>query len=158
MDYLFLIAIATIVGAWYVAKRDLTAAAAMRQSPAAQEIKELRETVEQLISVLEERAGEAEKRLQALIQRAEQIERVGSVRPAAEPFDNEPAPVAASEDMSASAAVTVGKPSPPDRYAPVYALVDEGIDNVAEIARRTGLGQAEVGLVLSLRPRSGANN
>ena len=45
-------------------------------------------------------------------------------------------------------------PSRPDpRYAPVYALLDDGLTDPQEIARQTGLGQGEVDLILSLRAR-----
>ena len=41
----------------------------------------------------------------------------------------------------------------PELYLQVYALSDGGMDDVVEIARRTGLGQSEVEMVLSLRDR-----
>jgi len=50
--------------AWYAAKRDLNATAARAQSPSLEEMRELRETVEGLIAVLEQKAAEIEDRLQ----------------------------------------------------------------------------------------------
>jgi len=38
-------------------------------------------------------------------------------------------------------------------HAPLYALLEEGVTDPAEIARRTGLGRGEVDLILSLRAR-----
>jgi len=38
-------------------------------------------------------------------------------------------------------------------HASLYALLDEGVTDPAEIARRTGLGRGEVDLILSLRAR-----
>ncbi len=146
--------------AWYVAKRDLTAAAAMKQSPALAELRELRETVEQLISVLEEKAEAAEKRLALRIAKAD-----GISAPAAreEPMSAEPPKDAyaaamdavreAHEQAASQPEAAVAPPKAPDRYQQVYELEDAGIAEPAEIARQTGLGLAEVSLVLSLRPR-----
>lgn len=45
--------------------------------------------------------------------------------------------------------------TPPEdpRYAPLYALWEQGVTDPAELVRRTGLGRGEVDLILSLRGR-----
>jgi hypothetical protein len=156
VDFFQFALLVAIIAAWYFAKRDLTAAAALRQSPAVAEMKELRETVEQLIGVLEQRAAAAEKRLATLIAFANQA--VASERPSSAPARSNSSPESTVPESdhgsdAAPSAVPSAPPSPPNRYQQVYDLEDAGVTEPAEIARQTGLGLAEVSLVLSLRPR-----
>ncbi|HEY3331291.1 MAG TPA: hypothetical protein VGK19_14780 [Capsulimonadaceae bacterium] len=173
MDYLvnvleFLVLI-FIAMAWYIAKRDLTAAAALKHTSTANEIRELRETVEQIIVVLEERASAAEARLEAIIGRASTVEKQLSAVlqqplrtwPTADekPLEMEATQPVGEDAMDVPqiprkrAGKSLSKQPADDRYQAVYDLADAGVSDVAEIARQTGLGQAEVSLVLNLRPR-----
>lgn len=185
-----------IVYAFLSARRDLNAEAAKKRAASEAELKELRETVEQLITVLEQKAGAAERRLQTLVERASRT----APDQAQEPSQASPAPPLAFEPSSPSmpatqlntlaippsvdfksklaasvaastqaikAAQASEKPEPnqgagpaesassdSDPYAKVYALADSGVGDASEIAKRTGLGEAEVAMVLSLRPGS----
>lgn len=56
-----------------------------------------------------------------------------------------------SERMTRAAAEAASAPDP--QYAPVYALLDEGVTDAQEITRRTGLSRGEVDLILGLRAR-----
>jgi hypothetical protein len=201
MEYLVLffeIALAFfIVFAWWTAKHDLNAEASKNRAASESELKELRETVEQLITVLEQKAGAAERRLQGLTERASRLVSDSPREPDASPV-SAPIPIASepsSSSMPATQLNTLAIPSSDgfesklaasiaastdaikaaqvseqstsgnetgmqfedvvstvDPYAKVYALVDSGVSDASEIAKQTGLGQAEVAMVLSLRP------
>jgi hypothetical protein len=70
----FVVSLVLIYIAWQAAKRDLSAAAVREQSPSLSEMRELRETLEGLIAVLEEKASEIEGRLNRQFDRLEVIE------------------------------------------------------------------------------------
>lgn len=145
---------------WWLARRDLTRHAIERHTPAVQEWEQLQETVEMLIADLERRAthaeqrvAEAERRLEAAERRLEQ-----GIPAAAEThlpsYDLLRAPEPSAPGAGSPPTSWETEDSAHDaRYAPVYALADSGVSDLAEIARRTGLGQGEVGLILSLRAR-----
>ncbi|MDQ2688184.1 MAG: hypothetical protein M3Y28_09990 [Armatimonadota bacterium] len=134
--------------AWWLARRDLSARAAQAQTPALAEWERLREAVETLIADLERRAEAAEGRI------AEAEQRLGAVKPNAMPN-------VVGEALVTSMPAPMFVPMPDtqqmehdERYAPAYALADSGVTDAGEIARRTGLGQGEVELILGLRARS----
>ncbi len=58
----------------------------------------------------------------------------------------ETAPIRAESARRSAAA-------PDPQYAPVYALMEAGVTDPQEVARRTGLSRGEVDLILSLRAR-----
>ena len=129
--------------AWWLARRDLSARAAQAQAPQSAEWERLREAVETLIADLERRAAAAEGRIAA----AEQ--RLGG----AEPSERHPANREMRVDDVPTRAPDSQQAEHEERYAPAYALADDGVTDAAEIARRTGLGQGEVELILGLRAR-----
>lgn len=146
--------------AWWLARRDLSARAAQAQAPATAEWERLRETVETLIAELERRAGAAEQRMAAVEQRVNRVE-ARSITPPAMPtappsggWGVATGPALPEASTAAAAPLTQAqKAAHEERYAPVYALVDSGVTDEAEIARQTGLGQGEVNLILGLRRR-----
>jgi hypothetical protein len=125
----FLVLGATAVLFW-VARRDL----ASRMSPPAPVLQST-EDLEQLCGTLETLVTDLSQRLTAL----EQAARV-TVLPVS----------AALPSVPRASAATV---APNAQYAPVYALLDEGVSEASEIARRTGLSRGEVDLILGLRAR-----
>lgn len=129
--------------AWWLARRDLSARAAQAQAPETAEWERLREAVETLIADLERRAAAAEGRI-AL---AEQ--RLGG----AEPGERRPASPEAYVAAAPAGVPSSQQAEHEERYAPAYALADAGVTDAGEIARRTGLGQGEVELILGLRAR-----
>lgn len=138
--------------AWWLARRDLSARAAQAQAPAVAEWERLQEAVETLIADLERRAEAAEGRI------AEAERRLSAARPSAMPNtmpNTMPNAMseAPTEAMPASVPNTEQREHE-ERYAPAYALADSGVSDAGEIARRTGLGQGEVELILGLRDRS----
>ena len=209
VEFLLLLFIAML---WYLAWRSLTATAIQKQVPAVAELKELRETIEHLIAILEERATSAETRLQeaeerlgALIEEANAIRLQALVPPPLQPApapepaalvdeeadesrgpevepdspgDAKPPAVEAAPQVALPVRPrnrdkkTIRRPAPPkvelpapdpkpveteperkDPYARVYELIDSGITDRVEIARRTGFGLSEIELVLTMRPR-----
>jgi uncharacterized coiled-coil protein SlyX len=200
--------LAFTVYAWHTAKKDLTATAAKGRAADESTMKELRETIEQLITVLEQKAGQSERRLQTLIDRAAKLAPDNAAQPQpttppvegkstpkkAKPIAPEPksasmpgtqlntmafpsaegdfhnklaASIAASaeaikaalpenealESATSQPAVAL-ESNQSDPYSKVYTLYDSGVQDLSELARQTGLGYAEVSMVLSLRPRN----
>ena len=142
----FLVLAATAALFWR-ARRDL-ASRAGSPSPAAHSTEEL----EQLCGTLEALVTDLSRRLSVL-------ERQGSSLPAeissvgarlAAPTLSA-APLSAAPVRAESAAISA--PAPDPQYAPVYALMEAGVTDPQEVARRTGLSRGEVDLILSLRAR-----
>ena len=125
----FLVLGATAVLFW-VARRDL----ASRTVPSAPPLQNT-EDLEQLCGTLETLVTDLSQRLTAL----EQAARVPALPVSSAPFS-----------LPRTPAATV---APNAQYAPVYALLDEGVSEASEIARRTGLSRGEVDLILGLRAR-----
>jgi len=149
---------------WWLARRDLSARAASLHAPAVADLENLQAVIEALTADLEFRAEAAEQRIRDAEQRLAMIvARERPLAPSSGGIGEEPEG-AAREEGAASSARTSGSPElgragnvaglPEDeRYAPVHALLAEGITDAGEIARRTGLGQGEVLLLLGLRER-----
>ncbi len=117
---------------WWIARRDLNARAAETNLSRSAEWRTLRSTIEDLITLLEQRAEAAEQRLAAAERRVAAL--VEEARRLPDPM---PLPALAEDE----------------KYAPVYALAASGMTDTTEIARRTGLGRGEVQLLLDLRAR-----
>ncbi len=128
---------------WWLARRDL----ASRPAPPAAVQADTRE-LEQLCVTLEALVTDLAARLEAVEAR---LQRDGGT-PLAAPFL---APVPSSAVMPPVPTARVSTPAEPESaaHAPLYALLDAGVTDPAEIARRTGLGRGEVDLILSLRAR-----
>lgn len=125
----FLVLGATAVLFW-VARRDL----ASRIAPPIPTLQGT-EDLEQLCGTLETLVTDLSQRLRAL----EQAALLPALPVSAAPLSLPRIPEA-----------TV----PPNaQYAPVYALLDEGVSEATEIVRRTGLSRGEVDLILGLRAR-----
>ena len=153
---------------WWIARRDLAARAAPPALPApAEDTAAQMAELEQLCATLEALVTSLARRLNAVEKAAAErlsAERLSAEWPSAERPSLEPQ---AAERPHAEAAsilpLRVAEPLPPasvpaeplpdPRYAPVYALVRDGISDPVEIARLTGLGRGEVELILSLRDR-----
>ena len=58
-----------------------------------------------------------------------------------------------SVDVVRSPPTEPGPLAPDPRYAPVFALLAEGVTNAEEVVRRTGLSRGEVDLILGLHAR-----
>ena len=144
---------------WWIARRDLAARAAS-PLPAPAETHEL----EQLCATLEALVTDLSRRLERLEEQQDerQPNDIGA-RFIAPPVAAAPSGAMAAQDAipfmqgTAISAPAQKKPEPDDtqeaRYAPVYALLDEGVTASEEIARRTGLSRGEIDLILSLRAR-----
>jgi Flp pilus assembly CpaE family ATPase len=117
---------------WYAAKRDLTAASVRAQSPMADELREMRDAVEGLIAILEQKAAEIEDRLQAQFARLEEIEKAGASR-------SDAALKSVAADRSADAK-PVADLSPIGR---ALELMSQGGD-ARSVAESTGLTLAEI--------------
>jgi len=126
----FLVLGATAVLFW-VARRDL----ASRAVPAAP-MPQNAEDLEQLCATLETLVTDLSSRLTALEQSAR-------------------TPLVPTQAVGSGAFRTENAEAvPPNaQYAPVYALLDAGVTEAAEISRRTGLSRGEVDLILGLRAR-----
>ena len=133
--------------AWWLARRDLSARAAQAQAPANAEWERLHEAVETLIADLERRAAAAEGRI------AEAERRFNALGPS-EASERHHEAWAAPVGQAPAPASNAPQAEHEERYAPAYALADAGVSDAGEIARRTGLGQGEVELILGLRARS----
>lgn len=126
--------LAATAALFWFARRDLAARAAPAAAPPA-DTREL----EQLCATLETLVTDLARRLDAL-ERRDPL--AAGVLPAVG------APLAAPSPAAEM------RPSVPDpRHLPLYALLDEGVSDAAEIARRTGLARGEIELILSLRAR-----
>ncbi len=184
---LLLLLLCFIFVAWWAARRDLNAAAAMKHSATLTELSEVQETVERLISVLDAKAAEVENRLAASVTKMRGVIHEAETQPHPDPEQVSDADGSASssiDDMlSAKYAdraqisregtqradvACAGLPTSQvqlhnsgsidgSRYAAVYALADEGIVDAIEIARRSGMGLAEVQMVLEFRHRRNAD-
>jgi len=124
---------------WWLARRDLRSRPAPPVPAAQADTREL----EQLCVTLEALVTDMAGRLEAVERR---LERTGGAPLAAPPLDVSsspappPPPQAPAEPEAAS-------------HAALSALLEAGVTDPAEIARRTGLGRGEVDLILSLRAR-----
>jgi hypothetical protein len=149
---------------WWLARRDL----ASRPAPpllAAPEA-DTRE-LEQLCATLETLVTDLAGRLEVLEQRLQEGVGARFIAPSSPPSPseqvrNEPEQVRNEEGAMNRAPTGPFCPSSPPStvvepeiasHASLYALLDEGVTDPAEIARRTGLGRGEVDLILSLRAR-----
>ena len=154
---------------WWLARRDLSS----RPAPPAVPVGDTRE-LEQLCATLEALVTDLAGRL-AAVERQVAISLIRSpVQGAAEGSGQEeqseegrgnPAPTgngvgAGFPRPPALSSSTPARPTPEPKselenasHTALYALLDEGVTDPAEIARRTGLGRGEVDLILSLRAR-----
>ena len=122
---------------WWLARRDL----ASRPAPQAdtQELEQLCATLEALVTDL---AG----RVEAMERRKESRENPAPMPP--------PVGAGFSRPLVLSDVAAPPLPEPESAsHVSLYALLDEGVTDPAEITRRTGLGRGEVDLILSLRAR-----
>ena len=147
---------------WWIARRDLAARVlpTVPPAPAADttELEELCATLETLVTSLAQRVDAVEAAVSKNGPAAEPAPSRPAAepapsRPAAEPAPSRPAAEPAPSRPAENDAILHAEPAPDPRYAPVYALLDAGIFDPVEIARRTGLGRGEVELLLSLRGR-----
>ncbi|MDR3710903.1 MAG: hypothetical protein P4L33_21590 [Capsulimonadaceae bacterium] len=69
-----------------------------------------------------------------------------------------PAPAPAAKEEPPTKPAPDETKTPADPYAKVYELVDQGVTDRTEIARRTGFGVSEIDLVLTMRPRTAPPN
>lgn len=137
---LFVLCLTALV--WWLARRDLIRRTLEARGPALAEWERLRGTVEELILDLERRAAAAEQRItDAELRLSSSDMRIIS----AVPPELGKVLSAISRDAQQEAHET--------RFAPVYALLDQGETDAAEIARRTGLARGEIELILGLRAR-----
>lgn len=130
---------------WWLARRDLAARPAPPVAPQAdtQEMEQLCATLEALVTDL---AG----RVEALERRMER-RKGGQGNPAPMPS---PVGMRSPHPLVLSDVAAPPLPEPESAsHASLYALLDEGVTDPAEITRRTGLGRGEVDLILSLRAR-----
>lgn len=131
--------------AWWLARRDLSARAAQSQAPAIAEWERLRDAVETLIADLERRAAAAEGRI------ADAEGRLRGAAPRGRQDEGFRPPV---NDDAPTRETGLHQAEHEESYAPVYAMADAGVSDAGEIARKTGLGQGEVELILGLRART----
>lgn len=160
---------------WWLARRDLASRLAS-PAPAApgadtRELEQLCATLEALVTDLAHRLEAVERRV-AEISDAPGTASAGLLSSGSRSTTGEVSAVALSStpegfSLSSSPALlgpglsgSAAGPAPGPRaesegasHAPLYALLDEGVTDPAEIARRTGLGRGEVDLILSLRAR-----
>jgi hypothetical protein len=139
-----------MIAAWWGARRDLINIATAQQTPTLEKIEQLRASVDALLDELDQKVAEIEDRIVAV-----------SALPVKEPEIKSPVQKAAKKiEAPASEPKRIPfsdnglMPIPhtaETRYDEVYTLSDAGVD-VEDIARRTGLGSAEVEMVISLRP------
>ncbi len=151
---------------WWLARRDLASRPAppVPADPPADP-----QELEQLCATLEALVTDLARRLEAIEQRPQQGVGARLIAPSPPPAPMSPAlPEQGKEEGGAMnhaptllAAIRPLAPAPPEpaanpgsaSHAALYALLDEGVTDPAEIARRTGLGRGEVDLILSLRAR-----
>lgn len=149
---------------WWLARRDLGARPAPPAAPETdtQELEQLCVTLEALVTDLA-------RRLEAIERGPQQGVGARLIAPSSPPAPISPALLEQGEEEDTIihaptlvAAVRPPAPAPPEpaaanpgsaAHAHLYALLDEGVTDPAEIARRTGLGRGEVDLILSLRAR-----
>lgn len=138
---------------WWLARRDLGSRPASPPPTAQADAREL----EQLCMTLEALVTDLTVRMEAAEQ---QLQQAGASLAAPAPVPApRPAPVPATSVLPPSASFPVLSQDPPAAepeiaaHAPLYALLEAGVTDPAEITRRTGLGRGEVDLILSLRAR-----
>lgn len=158
MQYLFqFIVLGFTAAVWWLARRDLARRGAAMSGPAIQEWERLQETVQTLIADLERRATVAEQRVAAAEQRMAEAEKRLTIAgpPAARDWETPPASPPAPEPppVEEPPYFEAEQAAHEERYAPVYALTEAGVTDIAEIVRRTGLGHGEVELILGLHAR-----
>jgi len=124
---------------WF-ARRDLAARAAPASADT-QELEQLCETLEALVTDLAGRLERVERQIAQEVPESLRSKRANKMQ--VSPVLKEPEPVKEMEPDEL----------PDTRYAPVYALLDEGMTDPQEISRQTGLSRGEVDLILSLRAR-----
>jgi hypothetical protein len=135
MEWFQIFVLALTVLVWWLARRDLVRRSLEARGPAMAEWERLRGNVDALIADLERRAAAAEQRITDAEQRLSGTE----IRP----MHRENAPPRVDANQAAHDLL----------YAPVYALLDIGVTDAAEIVRRTGLTRGEIDLILDLRAR-----
>jgi len=154
---------------WWFARRDL---ASRSVPPPATEAQADTRELEQLCVTLEALVTDLAQRLEAVEQRPQEGAGARFIAPSLTAPVSPPAPLlpvlpeqganeqGANEQGAMYRAPTgLSDPAPPGlgaggaSHAPLYALLDEGVTDPAEIVRRTGLGRGEVDLILSLRAR-----
>ena len=139
---------------FWIARRDLASRAAVSpplNSAGTEELEQLCATLEALVTDLSRRLTALEQKEQVFLAPAEVktslLEQAVSEAIA-------PPVLPADEAMPRGEPVAAGRIPPPDpQYAPVYALIEAGITDAQEVARRTGLSHGEVDLILGLRTR-----
>ena len=131
---------------WWIARRDLAARVPPPVPPAMLSQAADTSELEQLCATLETLATSLARRLDA-------VEAAQSAASFSGPADapSLAAPEALGSPEPISQPELMSQPDP--RYAPVYALLDAGVSDPAEIARQTQLSRGEVDLILSLRGR-----
>jgi hypothetical protein len=137
------------LAAWWAARRDLMSLAETQQTPTLEKIEMLRETVEQLLAQLDLKLSEIDERGQSITSaKADAPKRTRDVM-----LGKHVAPMLQPIEAIVEEEPVKPRSTADSRYEAVYALADSGI-SLEEIARRTGLGSAEVDMVISLRPVS----
>ncbi len=151
---------------WWLARRDLTSRPAPPVPIAQADAHELEQLCVTLAALVTDLTG----RMEAMEQRLQEGVGTTLAAPASSVAPSLPTPPAPKEAMPKEAMpMEAGAASsPPTRsfsplaaaaepeiaaHAPLFALLDAGITDPAEITRRTGLGRGEVELILSLRAR-----
>ncbi len=140
---------------WWLARRDLKARPAPPQAAGPLDLEPLLATLETVVTDLARRLDRVERQ----IAEGTHLPRFAGTPPEAGgggglgmmalPF---PPPVSGRGGEERAGVGSLDEPQDA-RYAPVYALLDEGITDPQDIARRTGLSRGEVDLILSLRGR-----
>jgi hypothetical protein len=135
---------------WWLARRDLMSIAETQQTPTLDKIEELRTSVNELLTQLDIKLADIEEKAQLAVQfKPEPTKRQKETR------DSKPLVVStkpAVEERPTVVTDTVpDQPVTDTRYEQVFALANAGMKS-DEIARLTGLGSAEVEMVISLRP------
>ncbi len=144
---------------WWLARRDLASRAAAAP-PAPPETAEL----EQVIATLEALVTDLSRRLERVERQTILPGNETPLYPKKPPHPNRPSGLREADGILSSVPEGLSPSRPalsvPDiepartedaHYAPIYALLDEGITDPQEIVRRTGLSRGEIDLILSLR-------
>lgn len=148
---------------FWLARRDLAARAAPTAPADTQELEQLCETLEAIVTDLSGRLERVERQLAQAVPVAEApIAREKTPSPLRKSPRSKPSvpeglsPISpALEAPEPDEPASAPQPDEPQAAydAPVYALLEAGITDPQEIARRTGLSRGEVDLILSLRAR-----
>ena len=153
--------------AWWSARRDLISIATTQQTPTLEKIQQLKASVDQLLDELDRKVALIEQRIAdvtalaaapptkppAAARTSKSVEKVAAAKHS-EPSVRDPEAV-----LNVQPAAVEPQQAPPtqlgdSRYGAVYAMADDGL-GIEDIARKTGLGSAEVEMVISLRPKPG---